>query len=93
MEEFNTDDSSELELLIRQQHAQRRFLKTQARLLEQELFLEDELLEQYPEMAGFIYQLNNAETAAHHKGIAAQYADIQQNRRTRFVNRLFPGID
>jgi hypothetical protein len=93
MEEFNTNDSSELELIIRRQHAHKRFLRTQAQMLRQELDLEDELLEQYPEMAGFIHQLNTAEIAAQQKGVEAQYSELQQGRITRFINRLFPGID
>lgn len=92
MEELSMDDS-EWELLIRRQHAQRRFLKTQAQMLRQELELEDELLNENPEIAGFIHQLNSAELAAHQQGIQSQYSNLQQERRTRFLSRLFPGID
>lgn len=86
-------DDSEWELLIRRQHAKRRFLRTQAHLLQEELELEDELLNENPEMAGLIHQINSAEIAAHQQGIQSQYSSLQRERRTRFLGRLFPGID
>ncbi|BBD62796.1 hypothetical protein NIES2109_56460 (plasmid) [Nostoc sp. HK-01] len=43
---------------IRRRHNQRRFLRRNAQLLQQELELEDELLESNPELAQMIHDLN-----------------------------------
>lgn len=84
----------ELEFHIRRQHAQRRYQIAQSQLLQQELDLEDELLNEYPEMTEFIYQINQAEIARQQQGFGEEIqTDLKMGRRTGFINRLFPGIE
>jgi hypothetical protein len=92
-EESDMDDW-ELEAIIRRQHSRRRYQRSQVELLQQELELEDELLTQNPEMAGFIYQLNSAESARQQQGFSEEMQpDLKSQRRSRFMSRLFPGIE
>jgi hypothetical protein len=93
MEGLNMNDD-ELEAHIRRQHALFRYQRSQAQLLNQELDLEEQLLNEYPEMAGFIHQLNTAETSRKQRGFSDEMQpDLKATRRTKFINRLFPGIE
>lgn len=93
MEGLNMSDD-ELDALIRRQHAERRYQQTQGQLLRQELDIEEQLLNEHPEMAGFIYQINTAETLRQQQGFSDEMQpDLKIERRTRFVNWLFPGIE
>jgi len=77
---------------IRRQHNQRRFLRRNAQLLQQELDLEDELISENPELAQMVHDINTLETQAHRQGFSSVFEVAHQGRKGSVWRRLFPGL-
>ncbi|MFN6501338.1 MAG: hypothetical protein RMX65_030695 [Nostoc sp. DedQUE01] len=77
---------------IRRRHDQRRFLRRNAQLLQQELDLEDELISENPELAQMVHDINTLETQAHRQGLSSVFEVADEGRKGSVWRRLFPGL-
>ncbi|MBD2496721.1 hypothetical protein [Nostoc sp. FACHB-280] len=94
---YDDDVNFEEELLlseaeIRRRHNQRRLLRRNAQLLQQELELEDELIRENPEFAQMIHDLNVLESQAGHRGFGSVFETGGESQKKSVWGRLFPGL-
>ncbi|MCG6138795.1 MAG: hypothetical protein MET45_30090 [Nostoc sp. LLA-1] len=89
-DEYYEDRLNLSEAQIRRHHQKERFRRRNAELLQQELELEDELLQENPELAQQIHALNAAEIQAQQAGFQHLFnADSSKKSGWR---SLFPGL-
>ncbi|MEA5507670.1 hypothetical protein VB735_32205 [Halotia wernerae UHCC 0503] len=77
---------------IRRRHQQRMFMQRNAELLQQELELEAELLEENPEFAQVIHQLNLLETQAGQQGVKDVIQGDSSPKSRNMWGGFFPGL-
>ncbi|MCG6138468.1 MAG: hypothetical protein MET45_28240 [Nostoc sp. LLA-1] len=78
------------EAQIRRHHQKERFRRRNAELLQQELELEDELLQENPELAQQIHALNAAEIQAETAGFQDSF-NTNSSKKSGWQS-LFPGL-
>ncbi|QLE45075.1 hypothetical protein FD723_32470 (plasmid) [Nostoc sp. C052] len=81
------------ESLIIRRYNQQMFLRRNARLLQQELELEAELLEENPELAQTIYTLNMQEIQSNQRGVQNVLGSQESASKEQSVwSKFFPGL-
>lgn len=85
---YSLDD---IESHIRRRALNQSIARRYAQMVEDELQLEQELLEQYPELASAVHALNMQEIAVRQQGVASAIGN-EQGRSHRKGIKLFPGL-
>ncbi|MBD2459307.1 hypothetical protein H6G80_35420 [Nostoc sp. FACHB-87] len=92
-DDLNFEEELQLsEEQIRRRHNQRWFLRRNAELLQQELELEDELINENPELAQMIHEINTLETQALHRGFGGVFEGDASAKKSNVWNKFFPGL-
>ncbi|WGV29213.1 hypothetical protein [Halotia branconii] len=76
---------------IRRRHQQRMFMRRNAELLQQELEIEAELLEENPELAQVIHELNTLEIQAGQQGLRGAVQGKSSPKSRSLWSGFFPG--
>ncbi|WP_334906042.1 hypothetical protein [Nostoc sp.] len=79
------------EIILR--HNQQMFLRRNAQLLQQELELEAELIEENPELAQAIHDLNVQEIQAQLQGLKGVMRGDSTPKSQSIWSKLFPGLN
>lgn len=81
----------EIEACIRRKANMQSNALRYAQLVEQEIDLEQQLLEEYPELTPFVHALNTQEIAASTQGVTSKMGGEQKKMNGKRIN-LFPGL-
>ncbi|YAF99439.1 MAG: hypothetical protein AB3A66_30290 (plasmid) [Nodularia sp. CChRGM 3473] len=77
---------------IRRRHSRQRFLRRNTELLQQELEFEDELLEENPELAQIIHEVNSLEIQAEQQGFRNVIQGESAPKSQNIWSKFFPGL-
>jgi hypothetical protein len=92
-DDLNFDEELHLsEEEIRRRHNQRSFLRRNAQLLQQELELQEQLLEENPELAQAIHDFNNLESQTGYQGLKTTFEGETETKKVNVWSKFFPGL-